>query len=171
MAQVDEEYVPTCCDPATRRAAGHHAPACTDLIGYFDDRELALTVGCPKPKGCGQPAGQRCVTEGGYGARTHRVRLVVARGGAVAPVRKDGRPSHSQADMLAAAAADGGIFLLCGYNFHGVPAQKRTMKALVDKGWMEFREYGQHEDRYELTNDGRNALARYREWMARAPRR
>lgn len=166
MAQVDD-YEPTCCDPAERRKAGHHAPACTDLIGYFDDRELALKVACPTPKGCGRPAGKGCVTEQGYSARTHRVRLVVARGGTPTPIKKDGRPSHSQADMLAAAAANGGIFLLCGYNFHGVDAQRRTMVAMRNKGWMEFRESGPHEDRYEMTNDGRNALARYQEWMCR----
>jgi hypothetical protein len=160
-----EDYEPTCCDPTERAKAGHHAAKCTDLLGYLDDRELALKVECPKPRGCGRPAGQGCVTAQGYATTTHRPRLVVARGGTPPPVNKKARPSHTQADMLAAATANGGVFLLCGYNFHGVDQQRRTMKSMVDKEWFEFRESLAHEDRYEITNDGRNALARYEEWM------
>jgi hypothetical protein len=164
MAEVDE-YEPACCDPAERRKAGHHAATCTDAIGYYDDRDLALTVACPTPKGCGRPIGKKCETGQGYPSRAHRVRLVVARGGQPTPVKKAARPSHHQADMLKAAMDNGGVYWLCGYNFSGVDRLRRTMRSCETKGWFEFRESGQHEDRYELTLDGREAWRRYDDWM------
>lgn len=166
MAEVTEIEDWGCCDLDARKQTGHHAATCTDGIGYYDDRELALTAACPTPKGCGQPAGKPCITGQGYPARAHRVRMIVARGGTPTPVNREARPSHHQADMLAAAVGNGGIFLLCGYSFHGVDVQRRTMTSLVTKGWMEFRESGPHEDRYEITMGGRNALGRYQDWMS-----
>lgn len=161
---ADDDVMP-CCDPAGREKAGRHAATCKDPWGFYEDREIGLAVACPLPRGCGRPAGQGCVTAQGYSSAAHRVRIVVARGGRPAPVKKDSRPSRAQADMLAAAVAGGGIYLLCGYSFHGVDRLRRSMKAMVDKDWFEFREALQAEDRYEITNGGRNALARYQEWM------
>lgn len=164
------EVIEQCCDPVEREKAGHHAATCTDLSGYLADRPLALKVACPEPKGCGRPAGKKCVTAQGYSTPVHKIRVIVARGGTPTPVNKGARPSHNQADMLAAAIANGGIYLLCGYNFHGVDQLRRTMRACVTKQWFELREYGQHEDRYEITNAGRNAHARYQEWMDGGPK-
>lgn len=154
-----------CCDPDTRQKTGHHAPTCKHPWGFHEDQQTALTVPCPPPRGCGRPAGQGCVTPQGYSSRPHRVRVLTARGGTPTPVNTTARPSHPQADILDAAVAQGGIYLLPGYNFAGVDRLRRTMKGMIDKGWLEFREHLTHECRYEITNSGRDAHARYHEWM------
>lgn len=154
-----------CCDPQIRAEKGHHAPDCTDPASWFDDRVVALSVACPKPQGCGQHIGTRCVTPQGYGAKVHAVRVLVARGGTPKPVAAGGRPSHTQADILAAALAHDGVYMMCGYQLHGVDRLKRSMKAMVDKGWFTFVTSHQHEDEYRITDDGRAAHGRYDMWM------
>lgn len=158
-----------CCDPTERARVGHHSPACTDWFGFFDDREHGLTAACPAPR-CQQPAGKRCVTASGYAAATHRARVIVARGGTVRPVNAGGRPSHLQADILAAALADGGVYMLCGYSLSGVDRLRRSVRAMQDKGWMRFVKSHDHEDEYRVTDDGRVAHARYETWMSTPPR-
>lgn len=160
---------PDCCDPADREHAGHHSPTCTDWIGFYDDREHALTVACPAPR-CRRPSGSKCVTASGYAAATHRVRIVVARGGTVRPVNTGGRPSHLQADILAAALANAGVYLLCGYNLSGVDRLRRSVRAMQDKGWIRFAGSREHEDEYRITGDGRAAHHRYEQWMSTPPR-
>jgi hypothetical protein len=131
----------------------------------LDDRELALGIACPTPKGCGSPAGQGCRSPRGNPAPVHRVRLVVARGGAVGLADAGARPSQKQAGILAAAVAAGGIYWVSQYDHHGDAARRRSMRIMVDRGWFELRDSGAHDDRYEITNLGRNAYARYQEWM------
>jgi hypothetical protein len=77
------------------------------------------------------------------------------------------RPSEKQAHILAQAADDGGLYELSGYGFHGEAQRRAAVLAMVDesRAWMRHVRETQHGDLYEITNGGRDALARYRQWM------
>lgn len=153
-----------CCDPQARQEAGHHAATCTSWWGYHEDRRIARSVACPEPRGCGQVAGQHCVTGSGYRRGAHQVRVVVARGGQPAPINKAGRPSDTQGRILGAAMYNQGVYRLPGYNFSGVPPLRRAMRAMETKGWFRFVQSDSAEDVYEITDDGCAAWQRYEPW-------
>lgn len=128
---------------------------------------------------CGAAAGTRyCLTPTGFRRPLHAVRVAAIQAAAAgtpappAPERPAGRhahrrPSDKQARILAQAADSGGLYELSGYGFHGEAQRRTAVLAMVDnaRGWMRHVRQTQHGDLYEITNGGRDALARYRAWM------
>jgi hypothetical protein len=127
---------------------------------------------CPL-KTCKAAAGTTyCVTPTGFRRGFHKARLALIETGK-APVEKpagsltDRRPSHAQADMLAAAISRGGLFEVSGYNFHGDAGRRATMQAMADEArdWFTFSHSTAHCEVYQITDAGRAAWRRYDDWM------
>jgi hypothetical protein len=131
---------------------------------------------CPHP-GCGAATGDRyCYTPTGFirhlhTVRKHAIEVAAGRTGP-APEKKAGRntrsrPKDKQALILAAAVADGGLYEVSGYGFHREAQRRASVLSMVDesRGWMTHLRETQHGDLYEITTEGRNALARYQAWL------
>lgn len=127
---------------------------------------------------CGAPAGARyCLTPTGFRRPLHAVRVAAIEAAAATPItpaapRPAGRlahrrPSDKQARLLAQAVNNGGLYELSGYGFHGEAQRRTAVLAMTDdaRGWMRHVRQTQHGDLYEITNGGRDALARYQTWM------
>lgn len=130
---------------------------------------------CTQP-GCDAAAGDRnCYTASGWRRHPHAVRLramSAADVGEPEPERTPGRnagrrPTHKQADILAAAAANGGLFETCEWAISGAAATRAAVYAMADesRGWMTDVRATADGRLYEITTAGRNALARYEHWM------
>ena len=130
---------------------------------------------CTQP-GCGAAAGDRnCYTASGWRRHPHQVRLRAmanADRGEPEPERPAGRnakrrPSHKQADVLAAAVENGGLFETCEWAISGAAATRAAAYAMADesRGWMKHVRATKDGQLYEITTEGRNALARYQDWM------
>lgn len=128
---------------------------------------------------CDAPAGASyCLTPTGFRRPLHDVRVAAMQAtaaGTPAPAVEQPpagrlahrRPSEKQVKILAVAADDGGLYELSGYGFHGEAQRRAAVLAMVDdsRGWMRHVRETQHGTLYEITNEGRSALARYRDWM------
>ncbi len=139
------------------------------------DPRLTPMPACTQP-GCGAAAGDRnCYTASGWRRHPHAVRmraLAAADTGEPEPERTPGRmagrrPTHKQADILAAAVAAGGLFETCEWSISGAAATRAAVYAMADdaRGWMKDVRATKDGRLYEITTEGRNALARYEHWM------
>lgn len=133
---------------------------------------------------CGAGAGvSYCLTPTGFRRPMHAVRVAALRATAdgipvvsapPTPAGKNAhrRPSEKQANILGRAVDNGGLYELSGYGFHGEAQKRQAVLAMADpsRGWMRHVQETQHGTVYEITNEGRDALARYRDWMNGATR-
>jgi hypothetical protein len=101
---------------------------------------------CTQP-GCGAAAGDRtCYTASGWRRHPHAVRmraLAAADAGEPEPKKPAGRlarqrPTHKQADILAAAIHNGGLFETCEWPISGAALTRAAVYAMADeaRGWM-----------------------------------
>lgn len=142
--------------------------------------QVTLTIpACPLAT-CTAGAGvSHCYTATGFPRPMHAVRVTLMQQAATAadstpPVepRPAGhlagrRPSDKQALILAAAIRNGGVYELSGYRFAGDAQRRAAVLAMANdsRGWMRKLRETEHGTLYEITNEGRNAEARYRAWM------
>lgn len=140
----------------------------------------ALTIpACPLTTCNAAATVSHCYTATGFPRPMHAARVAVMQaaaagadvGPAVPPApagRKTGsRPSQKQAGILAAAIARGGLYELSAYRFAGDAQKRAAVLAMADdaRGWMRKADETPHATLYEITVEGRNAEARYRDWM------
>jgi hypothetical protein len=126
-------------------------------------------VACPEPT-CGAQQGDLwCYTPTGFRRGFHSSRRALALG-QPAPAKKkpstDARPSHKQGDMLAWAIHHDGQYEVSGYTFHGEAQKRAAMNAMVERSWFRRLRDTDHGTLYEITDDGRQASARYENWMS-----
>jgi hypothetical protein len=142
--------------------------------------QVTLTIpACPLAT-CTAGAGvSHCYTATGFPRPMHAVRVALmqdtvraADSTPPAAPRPAGRltgrrPSDKQAAILAAAIRGGGMYELSGYRFAGDAQRRAAVVAMADdaRGWMREVEETEHGTLYEITNEGRDAEARYRAWM------
>ncbi len=134
-----------------------------------------LHPACTQP-GCGATAGDpNCYTASGFVRPPHQVRTTTRQ--ALTPDtpppagRLSGRrPSDKQARILAKAETSGGLFETCEWPVSGAAATRAAVYAMAGdaRGWMKEIRATADGRLYEMTSAGREALARYRAWMAGA---
>lgn len=143
----------------------------------MDQVKTLAVPGCPLAT-CEAGAGDsRCYTATGFPRPMHTARIqlmqTIAQVADTAPAaeprpagRLTGRtPSPKQGRILAAAIRGGGIYELSGYRFAGDAQRRAAVLAMADdaRGWMRELRETPHATLYEITPEGRNAEARFRE--------
>ncbi len=125
---------------------------------------------CPS---CPAQAGDlACYTATGFPRHWHARRRTLALGGTLpaakpAKSRAGARPSHKQADILASAISNDGVYEVSGYRFRGDAQRRSAMAAMSDdtRGWFTHAGETPHGTLYKITQTGRDAWARYEAWM------
>jgi hypothetical protein len=117
-----------------------------------------------------------CYTPTGFRRHWHAARRAVVAGATAPAVPAAGklagrRPSEAQQRILAAAMAGGGMYELSGYTFHGDAQRRAAMTAMADqaRGWFRQLHHTDHGTMFEITDTGRNAYYRYKDWMNGGP--
>lgn len=121
--------------------------------------------------GCGAKAGDtRCYTRTGFPRSMHAVRRKTTALARVAGRLAGRRPTEKQHHLMAQAMANGGMYELSGYRFHGDAQRQAAMASMADpaRGWFRHVTETQHGAVYELTGAGRLAYYRYEDWMRSA---